>query len=116
MHSTLRHPLSLPDIPRTQALNSTTFQPPPLDGSLSIPELFDWHYEKSPDHTLFVYSNDDGTTTSITWKDAVRAIYKAGHMIRDLANRGSSSDGRRLVFGIVASNGAVLRRVIRANT
>ena len=108
MHSISHQPLPLSDVPRTQALTSTTFQPPPLDGTLGIPELFDWHGDHSPNHPLFVYTNSDGANVSITWLDAVRAIHKAGHLIRTLANKSSSTYARRLVFGIVASNGVSL--------
>ncbi|KAJ7870004.1 hypothetical protein B0H13DRAFT_2557202 [Mycena leptocephala] len=43
-------PRSLPRPPQTQALRSPTFKPPPLDGSLTIAQIYDWHFQ----HTLFI--------------------------------------------------------------
>ena len=97
--------LGLPPIPKTQALTSTTFRPPPLDGSLTIPELYDWHYENSPDHPLFIYSDDDGEVTTIKWPQAVRAVHRAGHMARELARQNQLPT--RPVFAILAGNGIV---------
>ncbi|KAH8099950.1 acetyl-CoA synthetase-like protein [Cristinia sonorae] len=74
--------LPLQPVPVTQALNSKTFHRPPLDGSLSIPEIYDWHMENSPNHPLFVYADDDGTEEIILWPDAVRAAHRAGKIVR----------------------------------
>ena len=98
-----RKPLGLPPVPRTQALTSTTFRPPPLDGSLAIPELWDWHYEHSPQHPLFIYSDDEGTATTITWREACRAIHQAGHIARRLVLQDGLST--RPTFAILAGNG-----------
>ncbi|KAF8993889.1 hypothetical protein BDQ17DRAFT_1431390 [Cyathus striatus] len=46
----------LPPPPSTQALASDTFRPPPLDGSLTLPEIYDWHMKNTPNHRLFVYA------------------------------------------------------------
>jgi hypothetical protein len=51
---------------------------PPVDGSLSVPEMFDWHYHHNPDHPLFVYPEDDGTTKRISLKHSVEAMHRAG--------------------------------------
>lgn len=45
-------------IPTPHGQNTPTFHPPPLDGSLSIPEIFEFHAEHSPEHPVFIY--DDG--------------------------------------------------------
>lgn len=103
VHPPRHRSLGLPQIPRTQALTSTTFHPPPLDGTLAIPELWDWHYEHSPQHPLFIYSDDEGTSTTITWREACRAIHQAGHIAQRLARQDPSCD--RPVFAILAGNG-----------
>ena len=69
--------LPLPPLPRTQGLSSPTFKLPPLDGSLILPHVWDWHYETSPDHPVMVYSDDDGSTTIIRMKEVVHAIHRA---------------------------------------
>ncbi|KAI0091717.1 hypothetical protein BDY19DRAFT_904330 [Irpex rosettiformis] len=97
-----RLPLALPPIPRVQALHSTTFQPPPLDGSLTVSEAQDWHYEHSPNHPLFVYSDGNGINTTILWSDAVPAIHRAGYLVREIAQKNKYTS--RPIFGILASN------------
>ena len=39
-----------------QGLDHATFSPPPVDGSLSIPEIYEYNGRHSPDHPAFVYS------------------------------------------------------------
>ncbi|TFY82997.1 hypothetical protein EWM64_g1012 [Hericium alpestre] len=66
------HPL--PPVPATQVLNSATFHAPSLDGTLSLPELYDWQLEHSPLHPLFTYADNDGSIKDILWKEAMQAI------------------------------------------
>lgn len=47
--------------------NSPTFCPPPTDGTLCLPELFEFHAQHSPEHPLFVYA--DSTARSLDGKD-----------------------------------------------
>lgn len=99
--------------PNTQALNSATFTPPPLDGSLAIIETYDWHAEHNPDHPLFVYADGDGEeeedVKSILWPEAVRAIHRGGHLIRSRIGIGSKSEGKTEipVIAILAAAGTL---------
>lgn len=68
------------DLPCPQAQNSTTFTPPPLDGSLTIPEIYDHHLYNSGTHPLFVYDQDDEIHT-ITWSQAGQAIHTAANRL-----------------------------------
>lgn len=99
-----RDTLDLPPFPRTQALSSTTFRPPPLDGSLTVPELYDWHYEHSPHHPLFIYSDEDGSATTIYWPEATKAVHRAGHLVRKYAQE-KPAPSKRPVFAILAGSG-----------
>ncbi|TFK37077.1 hypothetical protein BDQ12DRAFT_608601 [Crucibulum laeve] len=63
-----------------QGTTSSTFTPPPLDGSLSIPQIYDFHYTHSAEHPLFIYDTPNGTNT-ITWKHVVRAIHTAARSV-----------------------------------
>ena len=103
--ATARKPLGLPPIPRTQALSSKTFSPPPLDGSLTIPELYDWHYKHSPEHPLFVYLDDHGNLVTITWKEAAQATHRTASLICNIVAGEPPVDTPHRVFAIVASNG-----------
>ncbi|KAI0734153.1 hypothetical protein C8Q72DRAFT_770789 [Fomitopsis betulina] len=74
----------LPAIPHTQGLTSTTFCVPPLDGSLALPELFDFHGQHSANHPFFVYAEEDGTTVkSITWARSIQAILRSALLVRE---------------------------------
>ncbi|KAF9259297.1 acetyl-CoA synthetase-like protein [Marasmius fiardii PR-910] len=55
------------------------FVSPPMDGSLSIPEIFDWHKENNPNHPLFVYS-ENGTedVQRVSYSQFFDAYHRAG--------------------------------------
>ncbi|KAJ8503284.1 hypothetical protein ONZ45_g10995 [Pleurotus djamor] len=76
--------LPLPAPPQTQALKSTTFKPPPLDGSLTLPELYDWHYYNTPEHPIFVYPNVTDQPRVVKWPEAVRAFTRGARLIQNL--------------------------------
>lgn len=69
--------------PTRQASHSTTFKVPPLDGSMTMLGMFDWHLENNPDHPLFLYKSSHTThVQSILWPDATRAIHRCARLIR----------------------------------
>ncbi|KAK0480753.1 hypothetical protein IW261DRAFT_1685198 [Armillaria novae-zelandiae] len=74
---------AIPIPPQTQALTSKTFIPPPLDGSLTLPEIYDWHSKHNPGHRLFVYTQQDGSPKTIYWSEAVRAVHTGAKLFRD---------------------------------
>lgn len=89
--------------PRTQALNTTTFCPPPLNGTLTLPEIWDWHAEHSPKHPLFGFTDDEGGGRTVYWPEAVRAFHRAGrHALSKLPKDASHS-----VVAILAACGAL---------
>ncbi|KAG5729986.1 Linear gramicidin synthase subunit D [Termitomyces sp. T112] len=63
-----------------QTASSPTFAPPPLDGSLTIPEIYEYHLEYNGDHPLFLYDFNDEAVT-VQWKQAVHAIRRAARII-----------------------------------
>ncbi|KAF9261014.1 acetyl-CoA synthetase-like protein [Marasmius fiardii PR-910] len=73
----------IPTPPQTQALSCTTFRPPVLDGSLNLLDMCDWHYKHSPNHPMFVFSRQDGTTRTITWREAISAVYRGVKLVQD---------------------------------
>lgn len=96
--------LCLPPLPDTQALTTKTFKKPPLDGSLSVPEIYDWHYINSPEHPLFVYSDSQGEVKSILWPEAVRGVHTAARTVRARVPMAKQEGGPRIV-GILAASG-----------
>jgi hypothetical protein len=89
-----------PTLPNNLALTSSTFQIPPLDRS--IPEIYDWHYEHTKNHTLFVYSDGESHVTEIKWPRAVRAVHAAGRLIRSRVPQAAEGTP---VIAVLASSG-----------
>jgi hypothetical protein len=72
-------------VPQAHALTSTTFRLPPLDGSLTIPEVYDWHLIHNPDHVLWIHSSGGAIDdrTEITLKQGVHAIHRAARLLTE---------------------------------
>lgn len=78
--------------------NSLTFHPPPIDGTLCVPEFFEYHAQHSPEHPLFIYADSsprvadshnghtdtDGTDElrTIKYPEAWRLILKAARLVK----------------------------------
>ncbi len=91
--------------------NTNTFSQPPLDGSLCTSEIYEWHAQHSPNHPLFQYrvEADDESVTTISYKDAVKAIYRGGWFLRGaLEGTGRKVEGRgkRPIIAVIALSGA----------
>ena len=98
--------LPIPTPPCTQALKSTTFKPAPLDGSLTIPELYDWHQIHTPNHPLFEYADDFGVVHVLLWPEVVQAIHRAARrVITHLPQEVNHSTSPSHVVGIFAPSG-----------
>ncbi|KAJ3566240.1 hypothetical protein NP233_g7123 [Leucocoprinus birnbaumii] len=64
--------------PTLQAAESTTFTRPPFDQSLTVPELYAFHAQHSPNHPLFVYSTDStGTCRELCYPEVYAAVQRA---------------------------------------
>lgn len=74
--------IPIPPAPQNQGLTTKTFTLPPLDGSLTITEIYDFHLKNSADHPLFIFPEEDGTERVIKWGEAVRAIHRAGRIVQ----------------------------------
>ncbi|KAJ3846639.1 acetyl-CoA synthetase-like protein [Lentinula lateritia] len=112
-------PFQLAPLPNTQALVSTTFKVPPLDRS--IPEIYDWHLEHTPDHTVFVYSEETGPPKEIKWPELVRAVHTAAALLQSrLQTQGDGTVTGTPVVAILAASGnhnyfTVMIGCLRAN-
>lgn len=80
---------------------------PPLDGSLSVPELYDFHYERNPDHPVFVYARPDGTgLTPVPFAELVPAAHRAGWKVtRTTAFDHSADPALRPTVAVLAASG-----------
>ncbi|KAJ7244352.1 hypothetical protein C8J57DRAFT_1725733 [Mycena rebaudengoi] len=82
------HPRSLPPPPQTQALSSSTFTSPPLDGCLTIAEIYDWHFKNTPHHRLFVFAQKDDTIPYFT---LIMSCLRANYLVFPISPRNSPS-------------------------
>lgn len=94
----------LPPPPQTQVLSSTTFRAPPLDGSLTLPEIYDWHLENTPNHRIFTFATEDGTVRDIMWPEAVTAMHVGAKILRERLSLRADT-GNTPIVAILASSG-----------
>ena len=91
--------------PCNQALTSTTFKVPPLDGSLTLSQIYDWHYEHSPEHPVFEYADDDGKVHILKMKDIVPAIHRGARLVQAAFETHTPAPTKKPVVGILAGSG-----------
>lgn len=99
----LSQALPLAPWPNTQAVSSTTFKPPPLEGSLTVPEMYDWHYRHTPDHPVFVFP-ENGSTRIIKWPEVVQAVHTGARLLRSATGLGVA-EGEPAIVAIFAASG-----------
>ncbi|KAJ4476520.1 hypothetical protein C8R41DRAFT_845764 [Lentinula lateritia] len=110
--------MPIPSPPLTQALSSSTFRPPHLDGSMPLTATYDWHESSTPSHRLFVFSTDDGSIRTIYWPEAVTAVWTGARLISKLTSHIALN--RTPVVAIVAMSDTIsyfttMMSVMRAN-
>ncbi|KAF5346966.1 hypothetical protein D9758_010089 [Tetrapyrgos nigripes] len=98
-------PKLLPLPPQTQTLNSATFCPPPLDGTLTLPQIYDWQLSHSSQHRLFTFTDGEGKSRTIIWSEAVAAIYSGARIIKSRTLEVSSM--KRPVIGILSTSDTI---------
>ncbi|KIY43241.1 acetyl-CoA synthetase-like protein [Fistulina hepatica ATCC 64428] len=60
------------------------FQAPPIDGSLSVPQIYDWHLIHNVHYPVFLYQSEDGGAKKdvvLTYGHVVPAAHEAGRYI-----------------------------------
>ncbi len=87
----------------SQGVTSTTWTAPPFFGDLTIPELYAFHAEKSPNHPVIAFDEEDGSIRMLTYTDVFRGIRKAAGFVSGVVLHQSSSE--RHVVGILAIAG-----------
>ncbi|KAG7091792.1 putative NRPS-like protein biosynthetic cluster [Marasmius oreades] len=98
----------IPLPPKTQGLaEGTDFRTPPLDGSLTLPQIYDWQLRNSPNHRLFVFSDSNGSVRNITWKEAIAAIYTGARSLRTRIQNVVPAKHRVPVVAILSSADAI---------
>ncbi|KAK0464051.1 NRPS-like enzyme, partial [Armillaria novae-zelandiae] len=87
--------------PTPQGRSSLTFNPPPLDGSLTFAEIIDYNGKHSPNHPLFRYEDPDSEDIrTILWSEGVAAFHTAGQHFRKYL----ADESCPVVVGILANS------------
>ncbi|KAJ7612077.1 hypothetical protein FB45DRAFT_1065470 [Roridomyces roridus] len=85
-----------------QGIDSPTFTPGPVDGTLTIPQLIELQLEQSPDHPAFIYDDPNGDIVSVTFTQYIRTVHAAARrFLRDNAPKGI--DGKPTVVGLLVN-------------
>ena len=83
---------------------------PPLDGSLTVSELYDWHEQHNPDHTLFIYHHPTQPhKIELPISRVVPASRRAARYVASLANIDLDASPKPLI-AIIAATGKPLDR------
>ena len=102
---------AMPDPPyRHPAVPSPTFTPPPVDGSLSIPQLFDFHAAHSPHPPLFAYSPSPAHSPSPSSSSSSSSSIEAA---ADLSDGLDGSKGARVELSWSRVARAVRRHAVQ---
>jgi acyl-CoA synthetase (AMP-forming)/AMP-acid ligase II len=69
-------------------LQYPSFTPPPLDGSLTLAQIVDWHAERSKDHVYATFATSEGLR-EVTWGELGAAVHRAARtLLRDVPKPG----------------------------
>lgn len=92
--------------PPSRPINpESSYNFPPLDGSLTVPEMFDWHYQNNADHRSIVYANNDGQKTWLSFTDVVPAVHRAARYVAKVSGIDLETDEKRPLVAIIAATG-----------
>ncbi len=86
----------LPAPPLNHGLTSTTFVAPPLDGSMTVPQMFDHHAVHSPNHPVFLYEDGPGNKVYIQWKQVHLATSQVARYI-EAQGIGAATEGPKII-------------------
>ncbi|KAF8996234.1 hypothetical protein BDQ17DRAFT_1411844 [Cyathus striatus] len=77
-----------------------SFTLPPLDGSLTVPELYDWNYEHNPNGLVFVHSD---SPSGLKFSDVVPAIHRAGQYVSGAIGGATVRSDRKDIVAIFSA-------------
>ncbi|EPQ51233.1 acetyl-CoA synthetase-like protein [Gloeophyllum trabeum ATCC 11539] len=94
-------------IPQTQGLNSRTFRVAPFNEErLTLPQVYEWHLQNSPEHPIFVYyCHENHVVRTIRMKELVHGMYRAAAYIGPSTR--SEDTERAQVVGILAASDSI---------
>ena len=84
-----------------------TFALPQLDGSLTLPELFEWHSQNSPKHPLYVFEDKPGVLRTIFWGEVIHGLNRAARLCAEAIGGETVKDSKNApVIAILGSLGS----------
>ncbi|OSD00749.1 acetyl-CoA synthetase-like protein [Trametes coccinea BRFM310] len=84
-----------------QGAHSTTWTRPPFYGPMTIPELYAFHAEKSPEHPAFAYDDEHGEVHHLQYQEVFSAIRKAASFVARHVPP-PKDDGKDSILGVLA--------------
>lgn len=78
------------------------FTTPPLDGSLCISQIYDFHAHQSPDYPLFRYESSSLGRHELTWSNVALGIHGAAKMALETLKLCSDNTSTGTAVGILA--------------
>lgn len=103
--------------PSTQLVHAfkpdSNFTLPPQDGSLTLSDIFDFHYDHNPNHPLFVYPNASGEIIKVTYAEVIPAAHRAARYVAGIANIDLDADPTTFpTVAVLALSGEFLCKTI----
>lgn len=97
----------IPALPKTHGLSTNTFYPPPLDGTLNVVKMYEWHEQHSPQHPVLKYERvETNDIRTIDFAEAARAMRKiASILARRVAHTRGKTHGKVPLVAILSSAG-----------
>ncbi|KAG5337143.1 hypothetical protein C0989_010523 [Termitomyces sp. Mn162] len=98
---------------RDEQPQSSQYERPPLDGSLYVPELYDWQYHHNPTQTAFLYSVGESGLQAITYKEFVPAIHRAARLVAGMIGIDISGEKAHYPVVVILSAAGNLSKVLK---
>ncbi|KAH9922935.1 uncharacterized protein B0H18DRAFT_1016223 [Fomitopsis serialis] len=67
-----------------QAASGSQYVPAPRDGSLTLPEVYNWHYQHNPHQRVFLWHDHTGPV-HLTYSDVIPAAQRAARYVAEAA-------------------------------
>ena len=86
------------------------FTRPPLDCSLTLPEVYEWHAKYSSRHPAYVLEESPGKLRTIVWEEVMQGVRRATAFVKKAvgdAGLARTDDGNAPVISILAALGAL---------
>lgn len=79
---------------------------PPLDGSLLVPELYDFHYAHNPTHPVFTYPDTaQNGLFYVRYAELVPAAHRAGFLVSNLVQHDLNSNIKPILIASLDMSG-----------